>query len=165
MQSACRGAMNKRYRKPAEPPPSLEFLEAYLRDAQPTLSERLANPDATEAQRVDAVAALLALARAALVEAGPNRLGAIPSELRDFLQIEGLRILTADDPIAALQCFLGQARQGRGRPSADNAFRDLMIAADVAELHASGKTVTAALNAVAAAAALSFEAVREIYYD
>src|SRR5262249_16217329 len=149
---------NKRYRKPAEPPPSLEFLEAYLRDAQPTLSERSAEPEAAEARRVKAVAALLALARAGLAEAGPDRLGGIPVGRREFLAIAGLRILTAEDPIAALQSFLGQGPRGRGRPSADNAFRDLMIAADVAELHASGKTVTAALNAVADAAGLSYEA-------
>jgi hypothetical protein len=141
--------MHNRYQKPAALPPSLAFLEIYLRDARPTLSERLAEPEATEMRRVEAVAALLALARTALAETGDrNRLGAIPRGLREFLTIEGLRILTDEDPIVSLQRFLGQRTRRRGRPRADNAFRDLMIAADVAELHARGKALSKAFEMV-----------------
>jgi hypothetical protein len=82
--------------------PSLEFLELYLRYAQPALAERLAEPDTAEARRVEGVEAILSLARAAMAEAGdPTRLGAIPQELRQFLEIAGLRILLSDDPAGA----------------------------------------------------------------
>jgi hypothetical protein len=141
--------MHNRYQKPAELPPSFRFLQADLRNAQPTRGERLAEPEATEARRVEAVARLLALARAALLEGGnPDWLGAIPLQLRQFLTIAGLRILTADDPAAALRRFLGQKRPRRGRPAEDLAYRDFMIAADVAELHASGLTLNAAYEEV-----------------
>jgi hypothetical protein len=174
-----RRAMRNRYQKPAELPPSLEFVEEYLRDAKPTRGERLAEPEATEARRVEAITALLALARNALMNADEwanmtngdwqpermSRLGAMPRQLREFLTIEGLRMLTAADPIARLQWFLGHRPRGKGRPTTDNAFRDLMIAADVAELHASGKSIEAACGTVADAAALSRESVREIYYN
>jgi hypothetical protein len=141
--------LHNRYQKPAALPPSLALLEGYLCDAQPTLSERLAEPDATEARRVKAVAALRALARTALAEAGDaNILGAIPARLRQFLTIAGLRILTADDPFAALRYLLGHKPKGLGRPPADNDFRDLMITADVDELHANGMTLGAAYEEV-----------------
>jgi hypothetical protein len=132
--------MPNRYQKPA---PSLRLLEAYLRDAQPIRREWLVEPDATEARRVEGVAAILVLARAALAEAGdPNRLGAIPSQLREFLTIAGLRILTAGDPLAALRRFIGHKEPRRGRPREDHDHRDLMIAVDVAELHADGSGLT-----------------------
>jgi hypothetical protein len=133
--------VRNRYQKPVDGP-NPAFLPAYLGDAQPTLDERLAEPDVAEMQRVEGIAALLALARAELAKAGnPNRL---PFQLRQFLMIEGLRILTADDPVAALQRFLGSKARRRGRPAEDNDYRDLMIATDVAELHANGMTLTAA---------------------
>jgi len=133
--------MRNRYEKPAAPP-RLEFLELYLRDAQPTVSERLAAPDATEARRVKAVLTLLTLARAELAKAGdPGRLLAIRWRLRRFLEIAGLRILTAEDPIEALRHFLGQKAPRRGRPAKGHDYRDLMIATDVAELYAGGMTL------------------------
>jgi hypothetical protein len=140
--------MRNRYQKPADPP-NPAFLQAYLCDARPTLDERLAEPDAAEARRVEGVAALLALARAELAKAGdPNRLLAMPFQLRQFLTIEGLRILTADDPVAALRRLLGHKAQRRGRPAEDNDYRDLMIATDVAELHANGMALTRAFDEV-----------------
>jgi hypothetical protein len=169
--------MQNRYRQAADLPPSREFVEAYLREAQPTIGERLAEPEETEKLRVDAVSALRALARSAqanvdefcnmtdggISERG-SRLGAIPWRLRQFLTIAGLRILTADDPAAALRRFLGQTPRGRGRPPADNAFRNLMIAADVQEMHIGGASIDAACCAVGKAAGLSPEAVRKIYF-
>jgi hypothetical protein len=153
--------MRNRYQKPADKAPSPRFFEAYLRDAGPTMAERLAEPEAAEARRVEAVAALLTLARAALANADewnnmldgriPERgsyLLAIPQRLRRFLEIHGLRILTAEDPIAALQRFLGDKPRERGRPQADNAFRDRTIAADVAEMHAGGMSLAAAYEEV-----------------
>jgi hypothetical protein len=138
--------MRNRYQRPA---PSLEFLEVYYRYAQPTRGERLAEPDAAEARRVEAVASLRALARAELVRAGdPNRLGAIPRELRQFLEIAGLRILLSEDPVGAAESFLGKKPRERGRPAMDHDYRDFMIGVDVAELHANGKTLSAAYEEV-----------------
>jgi hypothetical protein len=157
--------MCNRYKRPADRPPDPAFLEAYLRDAQPTLSERLAEPEATEARRVKAVAALLALGRSELEKAGDlGRLLAMPFELRQFLTIAGLRILTAEDPTAALLHLLGQKARGRGRPLADKAFRDHVIAADVQERVNGGSSIETACDAVGNAAGLSPEAVRKIYF-
>ena len=91
-----------------------------------------------------------------------SRFGALQPELRQFLKISGLRVLLADDPAVALKRFLG--RKGRGRPAADNQFRDCMIAADVAELVSAETTIDAACNTIGDAAGLSPEAVRKIYF-
>jgi hypothetical protein len=153
--------MCNRYKKPAEAPPSLKSLELYFHEAHPPIGERLAEPEAAEARRVEAVAALRTLARNALanadewhnmVEGRPHELrsylGAIPPELRGFLETAGLRIFTADDPIAALQRFLGNKPRPRGRPAEDHQFRDHLIAADVAELHADGFSLDSAYEVV-----------------
>jgi hypothetical protein len=151
--------MRNRYQKPA---PSLEFLELYQRYAQPTRGELLAEPDAAEARRVEGVASMLALARSALANADEwanmtlggrqrergTRLGAIPSQLRSDLAMAGLRILVSDDPGGELQSFLGQKPRGLGRPAEDLDHRNFMITVDVAELHANGMTVPAAIEEV-----------------
>jgi hypothetical protein len=170
--------MPNRYEKPARPP-TLALLEGYLIDARPALSQWLADPDATETRRVDAVAALLTLARAALRladewanmthgwRASPERgtrYGAMPLELRHFLTVEGLRILTADDPVAALRRLLGQKHRGRGRPFMDNEYRDLTITEDVQIRVDAGSSIADACCVVAKAAHLSPETVRNIYF-
>jgi hypothetical protein len=96
--------------------------------------------------------------------AGYRRLRAMPPELREFLEIEGLRILLDPDPEEALQRLLGQQRRGRGRPRADNEARDILIAADVAGLVEGGATVDQACRQIGSAAFLSPEMVQEIYY-
>jgi hypothetical protein len=170
--------MRNRYQKPA---PNPAFFQLYLADARPTLGQRLAEPEATETRRVEAVAALLAFARKALSNADEwaamtlggwqpergTRLGAIPLQLRSFLTIAGLRILTAEDPVAALQCFLGRKPQGRrGRPAEDHAHRDMMITIDVAELHASGMTLAAAYKEVNKRPGTpSVKRIEDIYLD
>jgi hypothetical protein len=168
--------LHSRYRPP-ERPPSSKFLQKYLSDARVTISQRLAEPEAAEARRVEAVAALLALGRSALAHADEwgnmtdgrvpvtgLRLSAMPVQLQHFLRIEGLRILTADNPVAALQRFLGHRKRGRGRPRAvDIAFRDRMIAADIQELVDKGSTIDGACQAVGETAGLSPEAARNIY--
>ena len=73
---------------------------------------------------------------------------AMPFELRQFLMIAGLRILTAKDPVAALRGFVGGESQGRGRPPADNARRDCVIAVQVQELVNDGSYVDAACRNV-----------------
>jgi hypothetical protein len=157
--------MRDRYR-PAEPAPWPEFVEGYLNEADPPLRERLADPEGAEARRVAAVVALLALARAALAGAGsPDRLGAIPHNIRERLTIEGLRILTADDPVAALRRFLGERPRGRGRPRTGNVQRDGMIAADVQELVNGGAVIDEACEAIGGATGLSVQAVRKIFFD
>jgi hypothetical protein len=146
--------MSNRCRKLGEPP----SLSELLRDAQPTLAERLRESEAAGARRVEALTALLSLARSALanadewhniVEGKPHEprsyLGAIAPELRRFLETAGLRILTAENPIAVLQRFLGQRGRGR-RPAGER--RNVLIAADVAELHAGGMSFEAAYEEV-----------------
>jgi hypothetical protein len=191
MRGAYGGAqMQDRYKKPVGLPVNRLDMPYYLRDAQPTLSERAPEPDATEARRIKAVANLLALARAELAKASdPNPLFAampsellpselaeladflaaeenvMPSELRNFLIMAGLRILTSENPIAELQRFLGRTPKGRGRPKADNAYRDSMIAADVQTLVDGGFGIEAACEAVSKAVSmLDFDAVRKIYF-
>lgn len=87
----------------------------------------------------------------------------MPVQLRNFLEEEGLRILLADDPAAALHRFLGHRPRGRGRPAADNELRDNLIAADVAELVYHGMAIDAACETVEKDAPVGFERVREIY--
>ena len=140
--------MRNRYQRP---PPDPALLQLYLRDAQPTANDvREYGAAAVEARRAEAVVALLALARAELAKAGdPNRLLAMPFQLRQFLTVNGLRILTADNPAAALRHFLGQPQpKGPGRPVEDHAYRDLTITAEVAEKHANGMTLEAAYKEV-----------------
>jgi hypothetical protein len=162
--------MNNRYRRPPAPPPDLRLLEIYMRHAHPTLGERTNSPVEAEEQRVEAVAGLLALAREYVAPANnslpntPDVLLPMPRRLRQFLSAEGLRILTAKSPVAELRHFLGlHDRQSRGRPKANNLFRDRMIASDVLAHLANGATVENACAAVAEAASLSEEAVRKIY--
>jgi hypothetical protein len=164
--------VSNRY-KPAPLQPNPALIEEYLRDAQPTLSERRAEPEATEARRVAAVAALHTLwlrwqAEVAEPQSGlllPARvhvqrvserwiaeLGApadFDFELQDFFDRAARVIFMSPDPVAALRRFLGQAKRGKGRPATDNWARNGMIVADVAELHAGGMSIEAACEKVA----------------
>jgi hypothetical protein len=87
----------------------------------------------------------------------------MPSQLRDFLEIEGLHILLADNPVRALRRFLGLLH-GRG-PAADKERRELEIAGTVAQHVNHGMTIDAACAAVAAAkgARIGADRVRKIY--
>ena len=76
----------------------------------------------------------------------------------EFLTIAGLRILTANNPVAELNRFLGK------RPPADNYRRDTAIAADTQKRIDAGSSIENACKAIAADAPLSWEAVRKIYY-
>jgi hypothetical protein len=164
--------MPRRYDRPAPKPPTIDDLPRLLFDARPTLRQSIEQPGETEQRRTEAVRALLMLGREAVAKAdasdpqpaGYRRLRAMPPELREFLEIEGLRILLDPDPEEALQRLLGQQRRGRGRPRADNEARDILIAADVAGLVEGGATVDQACRQIGSAAFLSPEMVQEIYY-
>ena len=158
--------MRGRYDKSPGKPPTLADLYYLLVDAQPTLREIAVEGAAREARRVKAVDHLRTLARTEIAKTGdPNRLRAIPDELFRFLTVAGLRILLAEDPIAALKLFLGRRPRGKGRPVADTEDRDVMIATDVAELVYKGLTIDAACDQVEKNAPVGFEMVRKIYID
>ena len=107
---------SERYIKPAELPPNPALLELYLRDAQPTGNDvRLNGTDVVEARRIQAVMALLAVARSELVKSGDRGgLLSMPRALRRFLEMAGLQILTAEHPAAELRRFLGRRRRVAG---------------------------------------------------
>ena len=165
--------MPTKHDRPAAPPPSLRDLYYLLRDAQPTLREAAYNPAGCEKRRVEAVHALRRLARDAVTLAndaeppvlpGYSRLRAMPSQLRDFLEIEGLRILLADDPVRALRCFLGLLH-GRG-PAADKEQHELEITGRVAQHVNDGMAIEAACAAVADenGTRIGADRVRKIYF-
>jgi hypothetical protein len=78
-----------------------------------------------------------------------------------FLAEAWLRILTAEDPVAELKRSLGRKR---GRPAADNAWRDLIITFDVQEQVDSGSSVKDACAVISADVNLSPDAVEKVYY-
>jgi hypothetical protein len=173
--------MPSRYDRPVSKPPSRDDLAYYLRNAEPTMAERGENPGAREKDRVDGVDALRQIGRDFVREANAKKppppgyscLRAMPVELREFLEINGLRILLADDPYDALEQFLGQGpprvkkhRRNKGRHAEDNERRDISIAADVAELINAGNTIEDACKTIGGPigpAPVGQEMVRKIY--
>ena len=157
--------------------------------ANPPRSWHLARPlswtrqTADETLRVKGVAELLVRARHEIAEARArgvaetlltggeppaDPLFAMPFELHQFLMVNGVRILTAQDPVAALQSLLGQEPPRRGRPPADNARRDCEIAVQVQEEVDGGSTVDEACHNVKnknTARMIDFAAVRKIYFE
>jgi hypothetical protein len=174
-QRQRRRAMELQYEEPVDVPDPA-FLRLYLRDARPTLSEyKMDGRSVVEARRAKAVNKLLALARAAVAKADDTepppieprtRLRAMPMELRSFLEIEGLRILLADEPVHRLERFLG-SRRGRGAPQKDTERRDIWVAAQIDRLRDSGMTIADACMAIqdAKGLRLSAETARRIYND
>lgn len=155
-------------------PPTIDDVPRLIIAARPTLRHQLDDPEGCKTRRDKAVRDLLTLARQAVAKAneteprppeGYSRLKAMPVQLRAYLEVEGLQILLADDPVAALRRFLGQRGRGRGRPPAANEDRDLKIAVAVAERIFGGMTTEAACEAVEKEAAVGFEMVRKIYYE
>lgn len=122
---------------------SLDDLPNLLLNAQPSIAVIAADPEGSERLRIEAVNALIALARGTLnpPEEYP------PIEVTRFLQNAGLRILLADDPPAALQQWLGLAKR-RGRPAADEGLH-IEIAALVEKRRRNGATRKDAYAAVA----------------
>jgi len=165
--------MGGRYDNPAPKPLAINDSPYLLTDARPTLPQRIKEGEACEARRVEAVRDLLTLARAEVRKAdtaeppslpGHSRLRAMPLQLRDFLEIEGLRILLSDEPVEALRRFLGQQPRKRGR-EAVNTHRDFAIAISVAMKHQIDEmSVEKACIEVAREAELSLDAVHKIYY-
>jgi hypothetical protein len=163
--------MPRKYDRPAVPPPSLKKLAYYLRDARPTAREIADDRAGCEKRRVEAVDKLLKLARNAIAQAnnaeqmppGYSRLRAMPTQLRQFLEIQGLRILLADDPVRALRRFLGRLH-GRG-PAADKEQRELEITGMVVRYVNEGMAIEQACEAVASEKGIwiSADRVRKIY--
>jgi hypothetical protein len=145
----------------------LASLQLDLRDAQPTNGERTADPKGTETRQVAAVARLRTLAR------DPGQVGVIPLhlrlQLRRVLMLEGMRILVADDPPAALRKILGQRepKRGKGRPREDNTDRNVAIAAYVAELRWKGMTLDEACRKVSRRPGISVDkkSIEAAYYE
>jgi hypothetical protein len=109
--------MPSRNDTPPTGPPSLDVddLPRLLRAAQPaSLQEMVADPRGCEKRRIEAVEALLLLARATLK---PLENEYPPAEVLQFLQTAGVRILLADDPVKELRRWLGSP--GRGRRAKD----------------------------------------------
>jgi hypothetical protein len=166
--------MKIRYEQPAAMRPDPACLQLYLRDARPTLGDYATDGrPVVEARRADAVQKLLGLARAAVAKADDiepppiephTRLRAMPMELRSFLEVEGLRILLADDPVDRLKRFLG-SRRGRGAPQKDTKRRDIWVAAQIQRLRDSGMSIADACMAIqnARGLCLSAETARRIY--
>jgi len=176
--------MKARPRNFPSPAYRIAYLRGLLHDAKPTTRERVEEGEACEARRVKAVNELLTIYRDAVVKADDiepppleprTRLRAMRTEdLQDvlgFLEIEGLRIFAADDPVAELKRFVGDRPRPRGHPMGDNEDRDFRIAMKVFELRASrGGTgrggrirVDDACDAVGKGENLSLEAVQKIY--
>jgi hypothetical protein len=173
-QDTAEGEADYPDQKPANPPRSWH-LALYLSWARQIADEPL---------RVKGVAALLEMARHDIAKARAEGVAeapltggeppadpllAMPFELRQFLMVTGLRILTAQAPGAALRGFLGQEPPRRGRPPADNAQRDCVIAVQVQEEVDGGLTVDDACGIVKGASdearTIDVHAIRKIYYD
>jgi hypothetical protein len=166
--------MKNRYRIPPAPAPSLAELHLLLAEANPTLRQINEDVEGCEKRRIEAVGKLLSLARDSVTKAnekaphpppGYSRLRAMPPELRDFLEINGLLILLAEDQTAKLQQFLGKGGpRAKGRPRANNERRNILVAAAVANLVDGGTRAEAAFRQIGTDNGLSWEMVREIYY-
>jgi hypothetical protein len=173
-QRQRRRAMKIQYEEPAATLPDLACLQLYLPDARPTLGDYATDGrPMVEARRADAVHKLLGARPCGSREADDiepppiephTRLRAMPMELRSFLEIEGLRILLADDPVDRLKRFLG-SRRGRGAPQKDTERRDIWVAAQIQRLRDSGMSIEDACTAIqnARGVRLSAETARRIY--
>jgi hypothetical protein len=171
-QDAAEGEADYPDQKPATPP-RFDLARHLSWARQP----------ADEARRGKGVAALLERARyeidraraggvdETLLAGGEppaDPLFAMPFELRQFLIVNGLRILMARSPVAALRGFLGQVSRKRGRLPAGNAQRNCVIAIQVQEEIDRGSPGDEACRIVKNANAvemIDFHAVRKIYFD
>jgi hypothetical protein len=121
-----------------------------------------------EAQRREAVEALLMFAREEIAKTGDAAkcFQVVSSDdqqqqpMWEFLAVSALRILAADDPMAALKRFLGRHHS---RPPDDNRWRDFTIYVDVKKLSASGISIRDACKEIGAAAGLGRARVLGIY--
>ena len=117
------------------------LIPIWLRDAQPTLSEREGDRDRTERRRVEAVHWLLEFRRFQIRRGGP-----IDREIVEFLEVNADKIWTSEDPTVELAAFLG-CKKSRGRPKTDDTLA-FGIAVKIEKLRKSGHTVAAAIQQV-----------------
>ena len=162
-----------RYQKrPMGPRYPRENVEDYIvdvRDAQPSAARiQLLGAATAEAERREAVEALLALARAEIAKTGSaaqcfqivSPTNSKEEPIWEFLVSSALQILVADNPVAALKRFLGRHQS---RPPEDNRWRDFTIWGDVQKLHDSGMSIRDACKQIGDAAGLGPVRVVGIY--
>ena len=163
-----RKAVLDRYRNR---PRNRENIKDYVGDvwrAQPTSARiRVLGAATAEAERREAVEALLGFAREEIAKTGSAAQCfqvVSPADQQqpiwEFLALSVLQILVADDPVAMLKRFLGRHQS---RPPDDNRWRDFTIYADVKKLSNGGMSIRAACKEIGAAAGLGCERVLGIY--
>jgi hypothetical protein len=148
-----------------------ENIKDYVGDvwrAQQTSARiRVLGAATAEAERREAVEALLAFAREEIAKTGSAaQCFKVVSQdqqqhsIWEFLALSALQILVADDPVAMLKRFLGRHQS---RPPDDNRRRDFTIYVDVKKLSASGMSIRAACKEIGDAAGLGDARVLGIY--
>ena len=164
-----RKAVDARYRRPARIRENVKDYLADLYNAQPTQARiKVVGAATAEAQRREAVEALLEFAREEIARTGGaakcfqvvTSADQQQQPIWEFLAVSALQILVADDPVTELKRFLGQHHS---RPPQDNRRRDFTIYADVKKLSNGGMSIRAACKEIGAAAGLGCERVLGIY--
>lgn len=164
-----RKAVLDRYRNR---PRNRENIKDYVGDvwrAQPTSARiRVLGAATAEAERREAVEALLGFAREEIAKTGSaaqcfqvvSPADQQRQPIWEFLALSALQILVADDPVAMLKRFLGRHQS---RPPDDNRWRDFTIYADVKRLSAGGMSIRSACKEIGADAGLGCARVLGIY--
>ena len=164
-----RKAVAARYRRPARIRENVKDYLADLYNAQPTQARiKVVGAATAEAQRREAVEALLEFAREEIARTGGaakcfqvvTSADQQQQPIWEFLAVAALQILIADDPVAALKHFLGRHQK---RPPDDNRWRDFTIWGDVQKLHDSGMSIRDACKQIGDAAGLGPVRVLGIY--
>jgi hypothetical protein len=164
-----RKAISDRYRKrPRRRENIKDYIGEVWRAQQTSARIRVLGAATAEAERREAVEAMLAFARAEIAKTGSAAecfKVSTPADQQqqpiwEFLAVSALQILVADDPVTELKRFLGQHHS---RPPQDNRRRDFTIYADVKKLSNGGMSIRAACKEIGAAAGLGCERVLGIY--
>jgi hypothetical protein len=164
-----RKAVDARYRRPARIRENVKDYLADLYNAQPTQARiKVVGAATAEAQRREAVEALLEFAREEIARTGGaakcfqvvTSADQQQQPIWEFLAVAALQILIADDPVAALKHFLGRHQK---RPPDDNRWRDFTIYVDVKKLSANGMSIRDACKEIGSGAGLGYARVLGIY--
>jgi hypothetical protein len=142
--------------EPEEPSPDVALINHYLWLV-------FQNHRAPPSEAREAKLALLRLYRDQREEVRRGRTSAIDSRLLQYVR-EGLRrCIVHADPLAAVESFLEESNQRRGRPKTPH--RDLLIAGDIEERVQAGATVDKACEELEKPTGLKVEHLRRIYFD